>query len=95
MFYENTSDLISQLFSIVSSMNFNSEDIAHNLYFFLKDRPKTEKFRTRRLLEYVCMKQLKRANQKQMLDMCMHLKFFTLKYGDLYEFLAERIFALF
>ena len=33
MFYENTSNLISQLFSIVPSMNFNSEDIAHNLYF--------------------------------------------------------------
>ena len=42
MFYENTSNLISQLFSIVPSMNFNSEDIAHNLYFFLKDQPKTE-----------------------------------------------------
>ena len=30
-----------------------SEDIAQ---LFLKDRTKTEKFRTRRLLEYVCMK---------------------------------------
>ena len=30
-----------------------SEDIAQ---LFLKDQTKTEKFRTRRLLEYVCMK---------------------------------------
>ena len=45
--------------------------------------------------KFIYFDQHKRAKQKQMLGMCMHLKFFTLKYCDLYEFLAERIFALF